>query len=180
MWAGRGAAQKNKATGAIATDPPMSLIRICLSLRSSFPNLLGVPVSRVRFASQRRAGSDGHHRQPALRKPRIALRNAPHRGIALQGTASVSRHIDAESITGGAARKEGTASGGNGFNARFLGSWGKQRVKRMSRLVLAHWVTGAGLATALVLLIPAGVVAAPALSSAAVVKSAAGTALVDV
>jgi hypothetical protein len=50
----------------------------------------------------------------------------------------------------------------------------------MGRFVLARWATGAGLATALVLLIPAGVVAAPVLSSIAVVKSAAGTALVDV
>jgi hypothetical protein len=50
----------------------------------------------------------------------------------------------------------------------------------MSRFIFARWAAGAGLATALVLLIPAGVVAAPVLSSTAVVKSAAGTALVDV
>ena len=50
----------------------------------------------------------------------------------------------------------------------------------MSRFVLARWAAGAGLATALVLLSPAGVVAAPVLSSTAVVKSAASTALVDV
>jgi hypothetical protein len=50
----------------------------------------------------------------------------------------------------------------------------------MSSFVLARWAAGAGLATALVLLIPAGVVAAPVLSSTAVVKSTAGTALVDV
>jgi hypothetical protein len=50
----------------------------------------------------------------------------------------------------------------------------------MSRFVLARWAAAAGLATALVLLIPAGVVAAPVLSSTAAVKSEAGTALVDV
>src|SRR5262249_52633822 len=133
-WAeesGGGVAKKKKQTGPIATEPPMSLIRICLSLRSSFPNLLGVALSAARFASQRRAGSDGHHRQPALRKPRIALRNAPHGGPPLQGTASVSRHIDAEPITAGrinqptngtmsAARQAGTVSARNEFNGRFL------------------------------------------------------------
>jgi len=87
-----------------------------------------------------------------------------------------NRALPVSKRTGGA----GTTSAGNEFNGRFLGSWGKQRVKRMSRFVLARWAAGAGLATALVLLIPAGVVAAPALSSTAVVKSAAGTALVDV
>src|SRR5262249_31360389 len=56
---------------------------------------LGVDVSGARLASQRRGGSDGHHEQPAPRKLLIALRNAPHRGIALGGTGSVSRHIDA-------------------------------------------------------------------------------------
>jgi hypothetical protein len=50
----------------------------------------------------------------------------------------------------------------------------------MSRFVLARWAAAAGLASALGLLIPAGVVAAPVLSSTAVVKSEAGTALVDV
>ena len=50
----------------------------------------------------------------------------------------------------------------------------------MSRFLLARLAAGTGLATALVLLIPAGVVAAPVLSSTAVVKSAASTALVDV
>jgi len=63
-----------------------------------------------------------------------------------------NRALPVSKRTGGA----GTASAGNEFNGRFLGSWGKQRVKRMSRLVLARWVTGAGLATALVLLFPAG------------------------
>ena len=50
----------------------------------------------------------------------------------------------------------------------------------MSRFVFARLAAGTGLATALVLLSPAGVVAAPVLSSTAVVKSAASTALVDV
>ena len=86
------------------------------------------------------------------------------------------RALPVSKRTGGA----GTTSAGNEFNGRFLGSWGKQRVKRMSRFVLARLAAGTGLATALVLLIPAGVVAAPVLSSTAVVKSAAGTALVDV
>jgi len=90
--------------------------------------VLGVDVSGPTLASQRRGGSDGHHGQPAMRKPLIALMNTPHRGIALQGTASVSRHIDAEPITAGqisgaarldahAARQAGTASVGTSLMA---------------------------------------------------------------